>query len=340
MSAVAVKASGMVTSVGFNSASSCAAMRAGIRNVNETNLWDAESGEYLPAGKVSLPHWWVGLGKLAELVAPAIQECLEAAEPVPASAIPVFIGLASGERPHRWQGLETRILTEVQDRLGFPLHRESRPLPRDRVSVLEALIAGERLIDAGVAPCFIVAAVDSFLRQEVAEHYLARRRLLTPKNSNGFSLGEAGSAILVAAAGSADELLIEGIGFGNERATIESEEPLRAEGLIQAVAQALQKAGRKIEDLHYRITDLNGEQYRFKEMALAMMRVERVHRDSLFGLWHPIEHIGDVGAAIGPLLLGVALDAGRKRYGGGPNVLCTFGNDDGARGALIVTFRR
>jgi 3-oxoacyl-[acyl-carrier-protein] synthase-1 len=54
---LAIKASGMVTSVGFNAPATCAAIRAGIRNVNETNLWDAESGSYLAAGKVDLPHW-------------------------------------------------------------------------------------------------------------------------------------------------------------------------------------------------------------------------------------------------------------------------------------------
>ena len=43
-------------------------MRSGIRNVSEANLWDAETGEYLTAGKVALPQWWVGIGKLADLV--------------------------------------------------------------------------------------------------------------------------------------------------------------------------------------------------------------------------------------------------------------------------------
>jgi 3-oxoacyl-[acyl-carrier-protein] synthase I len=78
---LAVTASGMVTPVGFNARSSLAALRAGIRNVHEVNLWDGECGEYLAAGKVPLPQWWVGVGKLAELAAPAIRECLQAALP-------------------------------------------------------------------------------------------------------------------------------------------------------------------------------------------------------------------------------------------------------------------
>ncbi len=71
-----------------------------------------------------------------------------------------------------------------------------------------------------------------------------------------------------------------------------------------------------------------------------MMRYQRKPKPKLFDLWHPIEHIGDVGAAIGPLVLGVALHAGQKGYGIGPTVLCTFGNDNGERAAAVVTVPR
>ena len=70
-----------------------------------------------------------------------------------------------------------------------------------------------------------------------------------------------------------------------------------------------------------------------------MIRYERKPKPKLFDLWHPIEYIGDVGAAIGPIVLGVALHAGQKGYGIGPTVLCTFGNDNGERAAVVTTFR-
>src|SRR5262245_44906347 len=121
MTTLAVKASGMVTAVGFNAPASLAAMRAGIRNVNEANLWDKYSGTYLAAGKVPLPQWWVGLGKLADLAAPAILECLEAAKPVPARNIPVLLGVAPPARPFRFPGLDEQVLPEIEHRLGFRL---------------------------------------------------------------------------------------------------------------------------------------------------------------------------------------------------------------------------
>jgi 3-oxoacyl-[acyl-carrier-protein] synthase-1 len=340
MLALAVRAAGMVTPVGFDAAASCAAMRAGIRKVDQTNLWDAESGTYLAAGKVPLPHWWVGLGKLAELVAPAIQECLRAAEPVPCQEIPVLLGVSAADRPYRFKGLETDIMGEIEHRLGFPLHPASRVVPRGHVAAVVTLREADRLIADRLAPCVVVAGVDSLIQQDLVEYYLARRRLLTPRHSNGFSVGEAGSAVLVEAAvdGRSEELRILGTGLAREEATIESEEPLKAMGLTQALRDALQESGLSIHDVQYRVTDINGEHYKFKEMALAMMRFERKPKPKLFELWHPIEFIGDPGAAIGPIVLGIALHAGRNNYGVGPTVLCTFGNDDGERAALVATY--
>jgi 3-oxoacyl-[acyl-carrier-protein] synthase-1 len=261
MPALAISASGMVTPVGFNAPASCAAMRAGIRNVNETNLWDAESGTYLAAGKVPLPQWWVGLGKMADLAAPAILECLTAAKPVPPHNIPVLLGVAPPDRPFRFPELDAKILPEIEHRLGFQLHPASRVIGRDHVSVVVALREAGELIANKQAPCVIVAAVDSLLHHDLKNYYLSKRRLLTPNNSNGFSLGEAGSAVLVvpAKANSPGELYILGMGMAREKAPIESEEPLRADGLIQAIREAFHEGGVGYDDLDYRITDLNGE---------------------------------------------------------------------------------
>lgn len=341
MPALAIKACGMVTAVGFNAAASLAAMRAGIRNVNQTNLWDKYSGKYLAAGKVSLPQWYVGLGKLADLAAPAILECLEAAKPVRAESIPVLLGVAPSDRPFRFSGLDTQILPEIAHRLGFGLHPASKVIPRDHVSVLVALREAGELIATKKVPCVIVAAVDSLLHHDLKNYYLSKGRLLTPKNSNGFSLGEAGSAVLVVPteANAQGMLQIRGMGLAHESGTIESEQPLRADGLVKAIREAFRNGEVTYLDLHYRITDLNGEHYKFKEMALAMMRLDRKPKPKLFDLWHPIEHIGDVGAAIGPIVMGVALHAGQRGYGIGRTALCTFGNDNGERAAVVVTFQ-
>lgn len=338
---VSVVGCGMVTCVGFNAAATCAVMRARVRNVKETNLWDPQSGEYVSAGRVELPHWWIGIGKLAELVAPAISECLVAARPRSASNVPILLGVCPSDRPHRFSGLDDQILDEIEYRLGFRIHPRSEVIARDRVSAALALSRAREWIVSGEFDMCVVAGVDSFLDQPVIDHYLTERRILTPASSNGFSPGEAGSAILVAAdSGQEAGLHILGIGLANEKATIETEQPLLGNGLTSAIGSALGAADLRIEDVDYRISDLNGEHYRFKEMVLAMIRYERKRRERRFDLWHPIEYIGDVGAAIGPLLLGVALVSSRMKYGVGPTVLLTLGNDNGDRAAIVASSRR
>jgi 3-oxoacyl-[acyl-carrier-protein] synthase-1 len=337
---LAIKAAGMVTAVGFNAASSCAAMRAGISGVKQTNLWDAESGEYISAAKVPLPHWWEGLGKLAELAAPAIHECLVAAAPVPASQIALFLGIAGADRPHRLKGLEDELLDEIEFRLDVRFHRESKIIPRSQVSAVVGIQEAARLIDKGLVRFCIVAGVDSFLQQNVVEAYMQERRVLTPKNSNGFIPGEAGCAVLVGTADGAieGELRVLGCGLAWEEATVTSGKPLRGDGLAEAMGTAFSEAGITIFEVNYRITDLDGEHYKFKEATIAPTRFHKKRKEGLFDLWHPIEYLGEVGAAIGSCVMGLALYADRKHYAPGPVVLCHFGSDDGERSVMVASF--
>ena len=126
------------------------------------------------------------------------------------------------------------------------------------------------------------------------------------------------------------------MGVAHEEASIRSDKPLRAEGLTKAIRQALAEAGLTIQQIDYRLSDLNGEHYKFKEMALAMGRFARTPTPRPMELWHPVECIGDIGSAIGPLLASVALDAAQHDYAVGPTVLCTLGDDDGHRVALVL----
>jgi 3-oxoacyl-[acyl-carrier-protein] synthase I len=336
MTGLSISAAGMVTAVGFNAASSLAALRAGISGIRDANLWDAESGELLRAGKVRLPHWWEGAGKFVELVAPAIDECLRAGGPEAPENIPIILAVPSDDRPFRDRWIDDRLLDEVYFKLGIARNENSLIVPHGQASIVPALQYAKQLADEGRAASSVVAGVDSYLEQRVVEEYLASRRVLTPANSNGFIPGEAGSAVLVTAGQPQNSVPILSWGVGHESATINSEEPLRAEGLALAITRALSDAGLDILDVAYRVTDLNGEHYKFKEAMLAHMRIERRKREPVFHLWHPIEFIGDVGAAIGPCALAVAWHAALHAYAPGDRCLCHFSNDNGARGAVIL----
>jgi 3-oxoacyl-[acyl-carrier-protein] synthase-1 len=183
----------------------------------------------------------------------------------------------------------------------------------------------------------VIAAVDSLLSWPTLSVYERATRLLTATNSNGFMPGEGAGALLVGKPDGGAELLCAGLGFGLERAHIDSEEPLRADGLTAAFKQALADAGCALNELDFRITDVSGEQFYFKEAALALSRTMRQRREE-FDFWHPAECIGEAGAACGPAIVAVADAACRKSYAPGRGILCHMGTDGGRRAAMVMAF--
>ncbi|MGO9599191.1 MAG: hypothetical protein ACLP7Q_14480 [Isosphaeraceae bacterium] len=346
MMALAVLGSGMMTGVGLSSPATCAAMRAAISGFAETRFMN-KSGEWVIGCPVPLEPPWRGRVKLAHLAAPAIEECLSFAGNVQPDAIPLLLCIAEKERPGRLEGLDEDLLPEIQKLLGRRFHPRSTVLARGRVGGAVAVDLARTLIHEERIPLCLVAGVDSFLVAATLNAYEAKSRLLTSNNSNGFIPGEAGAAVLLGPPSTAGqpELRCLAIGFGREKATVDSEEPLRADGLVEAYRAMCIDGGVTLDDADYRYTDCNGGQYGFKEDRLAFSRTVRKLK-ARFDHLHPADCIGEVGAAVGPCVLGLALTAARKGYAPGnaelspPSqcVLCHFSNDEGDRAAMLLRY--
>ena len=91
---------------------------------------------------------------------------------------------------------------------------------------------------------------------------------------------------------------VAGLGFGVENAPILFHEPFLGVGLAAATRQALAEAGESLHEISFRLSDVTGESYGFREQALLLARVMRGKRER-FPLWHIAESIGDTGAAVG-----------------------------------------
>lgn len=336
MTSVSIQAAGMVTAVGLDAPSSCAAIRCAIDGFTETRFMD-KGGDWIMGAQVPLEKPWRGLTKLVQLIVPAIQECLMAASPIPASSIPLLLCVSEKERPGRFGDIDSQLLKAVEAELATHFHHRSGTIARGRIGGALAVGAASELIHQEGVPFCIIAGVDSFLIAATVAAYEERGRLLTSQNSNGFIPGEAGGACLIGSVERSDQssLLCCALGSGLESATIESEEPLRADGLVQAIRNTFADAQKTYEHVDYRLTDCNGEQYWFKEASLAMTRTLRIRKEQL-DIWHPADCIGETGAAAVPCSLAVALFAERGRYSPGPGVLCHYGNDSGERIALLL----
>jgi len=335
MKPVAILGCGMVTAVGLDAPSSCTAMRAALTAFEETRFTDA-SHDPIIGSEVPLEKPWRGVGKLARLVAPAIRECLNAAGKAKPETIPVLLCVAEKERPGRLADIDGEIMTEVQAVLDCRFHQRSRIIAHGRVGGVEAVAQARAMIHDERIPLCIVAGVDSFLVGPTIAAYVRQHRLLTNANSNGFIPGEAGAAVLIGPVNdaAAAEFRCMAIGFGHEKATINSDAPLRADGLVEAFRGMDRDGGMTLTDADYRYTDCNGEQYFFKNDRLAITRVLRKLKDR-FDHLHPADSIGEIGAAVVPCMIGLAFTSAKKGYAPGTGVLCHCSNDEGERAAMI-----
>jgi 3-oxoacyl-[acyl-carrier-protein] synthase-1 len=334
---LAVLSTGLLTSVGLTAPASCAAIRAKLSNPSPTRFIDL-NGEWIMAHSVPMAQPWRGRTKLRKMAASVIKECLAGALPRDWAQIPLLLCVAEAERPGRMEGLDDGLLREVQQELGSQFSALSRVLPQGRVSAVAALTLARNMIKDAKCQFVLIAAVDSLLTWPTLSSFERSGRILTPNNSNGFVPGEGAAAILVGPPSESSALACLGIGVGLEPVNIDSELPLRGEGLSNAIKQALADADLQMHDIDFRITDISGEQYYFKEAALALSRTLRMRKEE-FDIWHPAECVGELGAAAGLATIVVADAAVRKGYAAGPCILCHFAADSGQRAATILQLR-
>lgn len=333
---IAIYSTGLVTAVGLSAPASCAAIRARISNPTETHFIDS-AGEPIMAHQVALEQPWRGRSKLTRMAAMAIDECLADVPRSDWPAVPLLLCVAETARRGRLDGLDDSLFCDIQDELGVTFAPASSIFAQGRVSAAVALLRARELLYQGSAGRVLITATDSLLNWPTVSHYERSDRVLTDDNSNGFMPGEGAGALLVGKPGTPPQFVCKGIGFGAEPAHIGSGLPLRADGMTQAFKRALAGAGCAMHDVDFRITDVSGEQYFFKEASLALSRVLRVSKEK-FDLWHPAECTGATGAAAGIICLAVGQMAGLKGYARGSGVIVHLGTDEAQRAAMVCAF--
>lgn len=332
MSAFEVLRTGMVTGVGLSAPAACAAIRAGISAFEETRfMFD---GEWLLGCEVPLEGSWRGREKLLRMVVPALEECMAGLGRTAPRDVPLFVAVAEEERPGRLARLDDTLIADIEERLGVRFHAWSRVFANGRIGGVQALDYARRVMAERVPLC-LVAGVDSLLVSASLDAYYRQHRLLTAENSDGFIPGEGAAVALIGPIGSGGALRCTGVGYGFEPAPRGSGQPTRADGMVHAFRTALADASWELGRADYRIADLSGEQYGFKEAALAMTRVLRQRKEAFY-IWHPADCVGETGAAAPLMLLAVACAAAEKQYAPGPRAIAHVAGDGAERAAFLV----
>jgi 3-oxoacyl-[acyl-carrier-protein] synthase-1 len=257
----------MVSPAGFTAAASCAAIRAGISAVQETGF--RLGGAPLLGASIPFEDYVRGREKLLRMAVLALEEGLHPIRNEVPPDLPVLLCLPETDRPGRLGRLDASFMNDLRRGAGLAddARNASLLIPSGRVAAAVALRRARELMARGIDTCAVVG-VDTFLTAGTVAHFGRAGRLLTASNSNGFIPGEAAAAVLLASPRRLRHgLSVLGVGAGQEPATLDSEQPLRGDGMLVAVKGALAEAASGYEHVDYRIADASGEQYRFKELT-------------------------------------------------------------------------
>lgn len=339
---IAILASGMVTCVGFDAANSCAAIQCAMDNFQETRFMD-QGGEWIVGAEVPLENNVRGRDKLLAMAEMSLRECIGAAPPsyTPGETA-LLVCLAEDDRPGRLKGLDKSFLDDLQSCIGTSFHRSSAFISQGRVGGMQALCQARELLGAMVVQHVLVVGVDSYLESKTLKAFENQFRLKTSECSDGFIPGEGAAALLLNMPSqnqNADGFLFMGVGFGLEQSHILSEQSLRADGMSKAVQGALAEAGFSLGHVDFRLTDLSGESYGFKEASLTISRNLKEVKPE-FPIWTPADCMGETGAAVVPCLICIAMAAFQKDYAPGPRLICHVSNNGPERASAIFQFQR
>lgn len=336
-----ISATGMICPVGLNVASACAAMRAGIANFQELPYYPTGGELAVGAMVPGLAADFENPERLVELLSRALADCLQSEPQTALVDIPLLVGLAERGRPGGAAGLADSIISRVEALLGVRFHPGlSRVLPNGHTAGFEAIHVARDLFQKGDIGACLVCGVDSYINADAMLGLEQYWRLKTENNSDGVIPGEAAAAVLVRRdAVSQKAVKITGLGFAVEKVTVLSEEPFVGLGLAEAARAALHEAGVAMQDIAFRISDVTGEQYGFKEQVLTVTRLIRIPVAEP-PLWHCADSIGDTGAAAGVCQLVIADHAFTQGYAPGDRAMCFSSSIPGERGVLIVERQR
>ncbi len=335
---------GMATAVGDCTAQTETSVRAGIsryassaiHNRHDRPMTMALLPEDALPQLVERPLGWTSrqlrmlrLGKLA------LPEALEALPPRQKAAL----FLAGPEPlPGRSPVVEDGFLDAVCA-LDPRLERGASLLfATGRAGGMQALDAAMKHLAKNGPRYALLGGIDSYLDLMLLGVLDQDDRVLADGVMNGFAPGEGAGFVLLCSDATRREahasatVAVHEPGLADEPGHRYSEEPYLGDGLAQAVSAALEGSEEPIGTV---LASLNGENFGAKEWGVATVR-NSGELGTLYRFEHPGDCFGDIGAAFGPVLIGLA--AVGMRRGSLPSPCLVYCSSEAApRGAVRVT---
>lgn len=373
---IVITGMGMVSALGVDLATSCAAARAGISRVvelNECNVYEEETGELVPIKGFVVPgaEGFSGLGRLVRLgqmglknlMANTDMNCEDLAK------AHLFITVSSGYYSTQWlqeqlkdEGgelsfdYEQMIRAEEEERValfrknyitrlseltGISFDKNSSNLYfGEQAGVMQALSDAAECLRTKRAECCVVGGIDSLVDSKLLESLLQLNILKTVSSPTGFVPGEA-SAFLV--------LETESRALARKTsvlATIHSISVARdtchrfAEFLPlgQVLGAVIKQSAHSLPiDLDsVRLVIGNLNGDEWKAMDWGYALLGLPDSWRSVPHWNPVESFGEVGAASAAVACCVGIRAYQREYVGAGTILVWLSGDDGLKGSFFL----
>jgi 3-oxoacyl-[acyl-carrier-protein] synthase-1 len=344
--AIDILAVGMITPIGTSAHETARSARAGVARLAESSVYNRrfepmtlalvpEDALHPPGAELDevsgLTSRQVRMLRLAHA---ALAEAAKTAEDI--ANTPVLVGLPEA-LPGRADpaGHGFLKLLRAQSGIAFALDG-SKVYASGRAAAFEALEAGLELLASGQARQVLIGGVDSYLDLHLLGTLDGESRVLAHGVMDGFAPGEGAAFLLLGRAEGGVQPLARVLSAarGSEPGHRYSEQPYRGDGLAATVEKALSDAGPGLPLVPMVYAGLNGEHLGAKEWGVAYAR-NQAHFTQDLRVEHPVDCLGDAGAALGGILLGLAALDLHRGHSGGP-VMVWSSSDREPRGAAIL----
>ncbi len=263
-------------------------------------------------------------------------ECLNIGKPI--GPLPLMLALPDTDGSMPLDG--SRFLSLFSKQVG-PLFDGSKSMvvSTGRTSGLMAVEHARRAIAQGQADFALAGGIDSFRHFDLLNTLESEGRLKTSRNLDGFIPGEASAFVLLATPATAATLnakplaSISAVAEGFETGHLYSSEPYYGDGLAATIEKLTVEAG-DLGPFHTIYSSMNGESHWGKEWGVACVRNQPTFAPD-FVMNHPADCFGDVGAASGVVMVGLAALGLTRGVCHGP-VLVYCSSDRGPRAALAI----
>ncbi len=342
-----VAGTGMITPLGGNTAMTIAAINAGINVYQASSFFNKQdrpmSVTSVPEG--ALPPLHADLKsfpltgrekRLIRLAMPALQEALTHYP----SDHPLPLFLAGPEPIHsNVKATTAKIIAHIKIQANANIDlTNSRYFASGRAGLIEAVEMAFRYFSATNAAYVLVGGVDSYLDAATLGNLDGEDRVLAENIPDAFAPGEGASFLLLRnpsfnSDATQQEAVLFEPGITIEKGHRYSDEPYLGEGLANAFKTAIANgSGEKISTI---FSTMNGENFFAKEFGVATIRNQSALHEKCKHE-HPIDCVGDMGAATAAVLIALAQHRLLKSKTTMQNlVYCS--SDMAGRGALCVS---